>query len=370
MPSTASCSSGGWSTRSRTLRAPGASRCGRVWMGVGCGWIGMCFCVLVGLWCGVVWCWGMGWWDAVQAPAAASTRGSKPRAPRSSQPRCVAQPHCLPPAGQGGDPGRGRPGRGHRGARPRARLARRQARRAGAVVHHVIRRGACSPSPPCPCSRPRSLRIPSHLPSTLPLPLPKRGSSCRGAGHLGRLRLRAGRQHWRHLRAGSTGAISEQTLPRCALLCPTGVQLLDAHASLRPALLLLSRSVPCSAPQAFSGWMHVLAVRLFVESILRYGLPPQFLSALVRPHPKHTAKLRKVGWAACCSCTCGCVRGWALGWCCCLAPTQQCWSNAPAPSPVAAGRRCWHNTLAAWAGSTSRAKAALRASSSPTSRLP
>ena len=27
--------------------------------------------------------------------------------------------------------------------------------------------------------------------------------------------------------------------------------------------------------EAFSSWIHVCAVRLFVESILRYGLPPQ-----------------------------------------------------------------------------------------------
>ena len=29
--------------------------------------------------------------------------------------------------------------------------------------------------------------------------------------------------------------------------------------------------------QVFSAWMHLCAVRLFTESILRYGLPPSFL---------------------------------------------------------------------------------------------
>jgi hypothetical protein len=29
--------------------------------------------------------------------------------------------------------------------------------------------------------------------------------------------------------------------------------------------------------QVFSSWMHFCAVRVFVESILRYGLPPSFL---------------------------------------------------------------------------------------------
>ena len=31
--------------------------------------------------------------------------------------------------------------------------------------------------------------------------------------------------------------------------------------------------------EAFSSWIHVCAVRLFVESILRYGLPPQVCEA-------------------------------------------------------------------------------------------
>ena len=35
-------------------------------------------------------------------------------------------------------------------------------------------------------------------------------------------------------------------------------------------------------------------MRLFVESILRYGLPPRFLAALVKPSPKTLPKLRKV----------------------------------------------------------------------------
>lgn len=46
--------------------------------------------------------------------------------------------------------------------------------------------------------------------------------------------------------------------------------------------------------QAFSAWIHICAVRLFVESILRYGLPPQFLSALMKPVVKTSVKLRKV----------------------------------------------------------------------------
>jgi V-type H+-transporting ATPase subunit C len=46
--------------------------------------------------------------------------------------------------------------------------------------------------------------------------------------------------------------------------------------------------------EAFSSWIHVTAVRLFVESILRYGLPPRFLAVLMKPAPRHRAQLRKV----------------------------------------------------------------------------
>mmetsp|Transcript_44714 Transcript_44714/g.142395 ORF Transcript_44714/g.142395 Transcript_44714/m.142395 type:complete len:322 (+) Transcript_44714:399-1364(+) len=44
--------------------------------------------------------------------------------------------------------------------------------------------------------------------------------------------------------------------------------------------------------EAFGFWMHLSAVRLFVESILRYGLPPCFQAAVCKPQPKHEQKLR------------------------------------------------------------------------------
>ncbi len=46
--------------------------------------------------------------------------------------------------------------------------------------------------------------------------------------------------------------------------------------------------------QAFSAWIHICAVRLFVESILRYGLPPKFLAVLMKPQQKTAPKLRKL----------------------------------------------------------------------------
>uniref|UniRef100_A0A0C9RG98 V-type proton ATPase subunit C n=1 Tax=Wollemia nobilis TaxID=56998 RepID=A0A0C9RG98_9CONI len=44
--------------------------------------------------------------------------------------------------------------------------------------------------------------------------------------------------------------------------------------------------------EVFSSWMHLCAVRLFTESILRYGLPPSFLAAVLAPSPKSEKKVR------------------------------------------------------------------------------
>ncbi|KAI1764042.1 ATPase, V1 complex, subunit C [Hypoxylon sp. FL1150] len=39
-------------------------------------------------------------------------------------------------------------------------------------------------------------------------------------------------------------------------------------------------------------WAHVMALRIFVESVLRYGLPLEFVSALVRTNPKSVKKVK------------------------------------------------------------------------------
>ncbi|ONK76601.1 uncharacterized protein A4U43_C03F30000 [Asparagus officinalis] len=46
--------------------------------------------------------------------------------------------------------------------------------------------------------------------------------------------------------------------------------------------------------EVFSSWMHFCAVRVFVESILRYGLPPSFLSAVLSPPTKSEKKVRSI----------------------------------------------------------------------------
>ncbi|KAF7819357.1 V-type proton ATPase subunit C [Senna tora] len=46
--------------------------------------------------------------------------------------------------------------------------------------------------------------------------------------------------------------------------------------------------------EVFSSWMHFCAVRVFVESILRYGLPPSFLAAVLSPSTKSEKKVRSI----------------------------------------------------------------------------
>lgn len=43
---------------------------------------------------------------------------------------------------------------------------------------------------------------------------------------------------------------------------------------------------------ALAAWIHICAVRLFVESVLRYGVPPRLVAALVAPAPRAAAKAR------------------------------------------------------------------------------
>jgi len=46
--------------------------------------------------------------------------------------------------------------------------------------------------------------------------------------------------------------------------------------------------------EAFVGWAHVKVIRLFVESVLRYGLPPEFATILIEPKKGAQKKLRNI----------------------------------------------------------------------------
>ncbi|OUM59267.1 hypothetical protein PIROE2DRAFT_21266 [Piromyces sp. E2] len=46
--------------------------------------------------------------------------------------------------------------------------------------------------------------------------------------------------------------------------------------------------------ESFSCWMHIKALRVYVESILRYGLPPNFQPMIIKPKNKNERKVREV----------------------------------------------------------------------------
>ncbi|XP_063110363.1 V-type proton ATPase subunit C 2 isoform X3 [Cavia porcellus] len=58
---------------------------------------------------------------------------------------------------------------------------------------------------------------------------------------------------------------------------------------------LLLRWLKVNFSEAFIAWIHIKALRVFVESVLRYGLPVNFQAVLLQPHKKSaTKRLREV----------------------------------------------------------------------------
>lgn len=55
---------------------------------------------------------------------------------------------------------------------------------------------------------------------------------------------------------------------------------------------VLLRWLKVNFSESFIAWIHVKALRLFVESVLRYGLPVNFLAVLIQPNKRSTKKLR------------------------------------------------------------------------------
>lgn len=57
----------------------------------------------------------------------------------------------------------------------------------------------------------------------------------------------------------------------------------------------LLRWLKVNFSEAFIAWVHLKALRVFVESVLRYGLPVNFQAVLLQPHKKSSTKrLREV----------------------------------------------------------------------------
>jgi len=56
----------------------------------------------------------------------------------------------------------------------------------------------------------------------------------------------------------------------------------------------LVRWLKVNFSETFCAWIHVKALRVFVESVLRYGLPVNFQAILLHPNKKSTKRLRDV----------------------------------------------------------------------------
>lgn len=69
-------------------------------------------------------------------------------------------------------------------------------------------------------------------------------------------------------------------------------QLAKLEADKEKKFQILLRWLKTNFSEAFIGWIHVKVLRLFVESVLRYGLPVNFLAVLIAPNKKQQRKLR------------------------------------------------------------------------------
>ncbi|XP_019896229.2 V-type proton ATPase subunit C 1-A isoform X2 [Esox lucius] len=56
----------------------------------------------------------------------------------------------------------------------------------------------------------------------------------------------------------------------------------------------LVRWLKVNFSEAFIAWIHIKGLRVFVESVLRYGLPVNFQAMLLQPNKKNMKKLREV----------------------------------------------------------------------------
>jgi len=66
----------------------------------------------------------------------------------------------------------------------------------------------------------------------------------------------------------------------------------ELQGDLRKKHNMLIRWCATMFSEAFIAWIHMKALRIFVESVLRYGLPVNFVTAVALPRPKLGSKLR------------------------------------------------------------------------------
>lgn len=68
----------------------------------------------------------------------------------------------------------------------------------------------------------------------------------------------------------------------------------ELQRQLREKQTALRQWLQASFSEAFAAFMHLVMLRVFVESILRYGLPPQYQAAVLEPYDKAEHKARAV----------------------------------------------------------------------------
>ena len=71
-------------------------------------------------------------------------------------------------------------------------------------------------------------------------------------------------------------------------------QLAKLEADKEKKFQSLLRWLKTNFSESFIAWIHVKVLRLFVESVLRYGLPVNFLAVLIAPNKKQQRKLRDI----------------------------------------------------------------------------
>ncbi|EPZ31995.1 ATPase, V1 complex, subunit C [Rozella allomycis CSF55] len=70
-------------------------------------------------------------------------------------------------------------------------------------------------------------------------------------------------------------------------------QIAEMGASMKEQWSNLLRLLKTNFGEAFAAWIHVKALRIFVESVLRFGLPPVFQPVVLKPKNKAEKKLRE-----------------------------------------------------------------------------
>ena len=68
----------------------------------------------------------------------------------------------------------------------------------------------------------------------------------------------------------------------------------DLERDIKERRTSMYRWCQTSYGEVFGAWVHVCAIRLFVESILRYGLPPSFQACVMKPQKRSEKKLRGI----------------------------------------------------------------------------